>query len=472
MRRTLHVSLILIALLMVAQGVLAQQPNGVPVNTVEILDEYTVEPTSLSVSVNATGTLQPIRTVDLAFELISPVEEIYVQEGESVTEGDPLAKLAIEELEASLREAELALELQQLAFQALTDPPRDVDVAVAEASVAAAEAGIPAARRGPTQQQIAIAELQASLASNRLYQAQLQRDIVFDLNPEFRGGADRVYGVQSAVTQAEIGAQIATQNIDVTRTSGYGSGGAIASAEAQLIRAQVALEQLLRGPDEVEILKFQIQLEQAQTSVEQARIAVNRALLTAPFDGVIADSNLIVGELPPLGANSPALRLVDTSAYYVDIGIDESDVVNVQLGQPVALRLDALPEATVTGSISRLALVPSSNQGVVIYRARVTLDPTLEPIRIGMSATATITTNELQDILVLPNRFIRIDRESQTAFVTIERDGRFVEIPVTLGERNNDFSQITSGLDVGQRVIQLPGDTFGLADLIGGPPGN
>jgi HlyD family secretion protein len=182
-------------------------------------------------------------------------------------------------------------------------------------------------------------------------------------------------------------------------------------------------------------------------------------VLTAPFDGVIAVNNLRVGELPP--QTQPAMLLTDLSEYYVDLAIDETDIVNVEVGQPVELRLDALPDAEIVGRVTNVAVSPTIAGQLVTYRVRVTLDPTDEPVRIGMSATATIVVNEVDETLVLPNRFIRIDRTTQEAYVTIEREpGLFEEISVVLGARNETESEIISGLQAGQRVVLLPRAAF------------
>ncbi len=435
----------------------------------EIIDEFTVEPDSIVVTVTATGVIEPERSVDMGFETSAPVAEIIVQEGDSVQSGEVMARLSADDLEAALREAEIALELQQLALEALIEPPRQVEVAAAEAAVVAAEAAIPAAGTGPTSQQIEIARVQAELARNALWQAQLNRDNKDALDPQFRGGLPDIILTESGVFNAETDVQIADTNIRVLQQQGGGLG-AIASAEQQLVQAQIALEDLLNGPDEIDLLRFQIQLDEAELAVERARVALEQAELLAPFDGVVAQNNLTVGENPP--TTDPAIQVVDNSTFYVELAIDENDVVDIEIGQAVSLRLDALPEAEITGTIQRIAITPNPDSETVVYRARVAVAPTEANVRVGMSTTATITTQELQDVLVVPNRFIRIDRETQQAFVTVQRsEGRFEEIPVTLGERNNEISEITSGVEPGQRVVLVPRDAAGLgeaSDVLGG----
>src|SRR5690606_17484992 len=185
-----------------------------------------------------------------------------------------------------------------------------------------------------------------------------------------------------------------------------------------LVAAQVQLDRLLNGPDELELQQAELELKQAQLLVDLAQANLDRVTLVAPFDGVIASSDLIVGELPPA---SGAIEMIDDHEFYVDLAIDETEIADVQVGQPVNLTLDALPEASITGRISRVAQTPTRIGQVVTYMARVTLDPTLEPIRIGMNATATIQVQQLPDVLTLRNRFIRIDRATQQAYVTIQR---------------------------------------------------
>lgn len=451
LQRSFRVGLMILGVAFMMPVVASAQPP-VPV-TIE--EEYTAELTDLTVTVSATGTIQPKRTVDLFFNASSTVQEILVDEGDVVRNGDALAILEAETLEASLREAEIALQLQRLAYDALVAPPQAEDILAAEAAVAAAEAQIPAARTGASQQDIAIAELQSEIARNQLWQTQLNRDKLLDLNPEFRGGYSNQLSVESSVLQATYGVAIADAAIETTLRTG-GGPGPIAAAEAALIQAQVSLDRLLRGPDDVQLLQLEIQLDQAEAALESARVALDRAKLYAPFDGVIAEMNLEVGELP--SQTQPAVVLLDASAYYVDLLIDENDVVNIQLGQTVSFRVDALPEATIIGSIERLLMTPttSTTSEVVTYQARVRLNPSTEPIRVGMSTTAIITTKDLQDIIVVPNRFIRIDRQTRQAFVTIQNsNNQTEEIAVELGERNNEVSQIVSGLEQGQRIVRL-----------------
>jgi multidrug efflux pump subunit AcrA (membrane-fusion protein) len=106
-------------------------------------------------------------------------------------------------------------------------------------------------------------------------------------------------------------------------------------------------------------------------------------------------------------------------------------------------------------------VTPVLNGTLVTYPVRLTLDPTDAAVRVGMSATANVVVNQLEDVITVPSRFIRIDRASQQAFATIQReDGQFEEVPVELGVRNDSSIQIVGGLTEGQRIVILPRDSF------------
>lgn len=441
----------------------------------DVLDEATVALGDIALTVSATGSLAPARQLPLTFEITAPVVEIAASAGQFVEAGELIARVDATDLIATVEDAEIALEFQQLAFAALTAPPREVDIAVAEAAVTAAQASFNAAfQSGNNANQVEIARLQAELARNQLWQAQLQAEIPapslnIALPPEVPPEVQEVInelisgisfgqaGVpgqsQRALEQLEFGIQIADANF----ASAQGRGpdfASLNSANAARTQAQIALDRLTGGPDETRLQQTVIDLQQAELALEQARNLLSRAELRAPFDGVLVENNLTVGQLPPQGVS---VLLMDLSRYYLDLPVDETDIVQVAVGQPVEVLLDAFPGETFTARVTRVSQTPTRVGQLVTYLVQVELDPTDRPLRIGMSATARITTRQVDNVPILRNSFIRIDRATRRAFVTVERaPGRFSEVEVTLGVRNETFSEITSGLSVGDRVVLRP----------------
>ena len=468
LRNLIIVAIVVGVVIVALRGFSAQDGVTAQGNDQESLiqDETVVEVSDLDVTVNATGSIEPMRKVALAFELPSlPVEEVLIEAGQIVEQDDVLARLDSTDLEMSLRNAEIALEMQQVAYDALTAPSREEDIAVAEAALNAARASLNAAfAAGPDEYDRAIAEYQVELAKNALWQQQLQRDDLLN-PPDPPPGVPRSSipvlsetereRLENGLRQADYGVSVADAQSDAVANRGPDVAG-LGSANASIVSAETQLNRLIDGPSDREVARAQIAIRQAELGMELAQTNFDRTVLQAPFDGVVAATNLTVGELPPA---QNAVELVDASEFYVELAIDETEVVDIEVGQPVLLALDALPETQITGTITRVAQTPTRVGQVVTYAARVLVDPTLEPIRIGMNTTATIKVKELTDVLTLRNRFIRIDRATQQAFVTIQReDGRFEEVEVELGLRNETHSEIVSGLRAGQRVVLLPRD--------------
>jgi HlyD family secretion protein len=436
-----------------------------------IEDEIRVTTQEMVVTVSGTGPVSPAQQVDLFFELNAPVSEILVQEGQPVRAGDALARLDLVDLQLAVQQAQLNLDAQQASYDALIAPPRDVDIAAAEAAVQAAQAQSAAAASSGDPNAAAIADLNAQIAGNTVWQAQLARDLPFaaaqqiiddaaelGLPPPFSPPNNPADNVTDAIINAENGQAISEINAEAVANRPADVAG-LSAANAQLVSAQVQLDRLLNGPSDLELQVATVQLEAARNRLAQAQAALSRGEIVAPFDGIIADNNLVLGEAPP--TNQSAIQLINASSYHVDVAVDETDIVQLQVGQEVTLRFDALPESRVEGVVSRVALTPTRQGQLVTYVVRVALNPTLEPVRAGMTATTTIVVNQLTDALVVPNRFIRIDRTTGGAFVTIEpQPGVFEEIPVALGVRNENESQIVSGVEAGQRIVLLPRDAF------------
>jgi HlyD family secretion protein len=553
-RVLLYVPILVFVLGVMSLVTAIDQANRVPSSAqvaAQIVDEMRVERTDLRVSVSVAGAIQPIRQVPLAFQASGQVSENNAPVGASVEAGEVIARLDTTDLAALINDAKLALELQERAFEALTSPPREVDIASAEAALNAARAQYYAASAtAPSAEQREIAELQAQVARTRFWQLQLQRDGVADaasaltttdtgaaaftlpplpavtliqpidpsqfgtlptevldainaLNAQINGfnanindSINATVGglasglsasssgalsasleqtrlsleaqrqtLENTLGDAESGVRVAELNAASVAERGADSG-ALASARLGIIQAEIALDRLKNGASELQLAQVDLDVKSARLLLAQAEATVNNATLYAPFAGVIAQNNLKVGELPPQGV---AVLLMDTSTYVIDFQVDETDVVKLRDGQRVQVRVDALPDAEVYGTVTRIAYTPLRVGQLVTYTVRVTLDPTSAPLRVGMSVTGNIITEERLDVLTVRNRFIRFDNITRDAFVTVQNaDGTFAEVMVLLGKRNETTSEVISGLSEGQRVVLLPRGTAGVTGIFGG----
>lgn len=418
-----------------------------------------VERGDIRVVVSATGMIEPNRRLPMFFGATGTVAEVLVDEGQDVHAGDVLARLETQDYEFAVRDAELAFQLQQIAYDGLTGEPRPEDLAAAEAAVNAAGAQVAAAAELPPDSGERMAALQLELARNQLWQTQLQRDqsaLLQGLNlpVSIPGLVVAPAQAEASVSRSEYDVQIAEQQYAQAQNAEPNQAN-LAAARAGLLNAQANLDRLTSGADEVDLAIADAQLQMAYLGVALARYQLEQASLTAPFDGRVARLNLVVGEAPP--TTNAAVELIDTSSYYIDLAVDEIDISQVAVGQTVEVLLDALPNQPVPGRVSRVDEVGLDLGGVVTYRVRVTLEQAAAAIRVGMSATATIVVDEVSDVLRIPNRFITLDRRTQRAFVTVQdADGTVEQIEVRLGKRNETYSEILAGVNEGDELVLLP----------------
>ncbi len=422
--------------------------------TVQIAETGTVEVGTLTLTLDAAGSLTPADSRTLMFSVSAPVTEVLVQVGDTVQAGDILARLDTTDADQRIRVAELQLEQAQASLDSLLAPPTDLEIALAEAQVTLAQAQLYAASSNSSTDaiDIEIARLEEEIARNQLWQTQINRDQRVQME-EMRGDVTWVEQQEfdASVNNAEDSVTLAQMEYQDALNGGSTSYSSVASANASLVEAQANLESLLAGPTESQRRQAEIQVEQARLNLESARESLDNYVLTAPFDGIVAEQNLIVGVNPPA---TGAITLVDTSQYTIDLSIAESDVINVSEGQPVTINIQAFPDAEVTGVITTIDTVPTQDSQLVSYNAQVALNPAEVLLRPGMSATATIVLRQLDNVLLVPNRFISSDSVTGETVVTVETTpGTYETVPVTIGERSTTSSQILSGVEAGQTIV-------------------
>ncbi len=338
---------------------------------------------TLNETVESSGAISAERTAYLMFGTSGIVESVAVDVGDTVREGDTLAALDATDLALQVALRDDAVRIAQTTYDQLLTGASEREFAQAQANVAAAESQLTTARTNQTNapDQVTASCASAATAGNALdmartaYDAYLEAGFALDLNFTADPDAEAVTAyenAQSSYDAASAQCMIATNNA-------ANADAAVASAEANLVYANAVLADLLDGADMDQITIAAAQLEQAQTQLEQAQAALDRATLTAPFDGVITAVNIEDGQAA--GMTSAAITLVDTSAYYLSVDVDELDVMRLEIGQSAEIALEALDGQIIPGTLTRIAPAANPGSGVVTYNVRVDL------ILDGMTAT-------------------------------------------------------------------------------------
>ncbi len=464
-RRTIYVTLTLVLVAAVG-GVIfwrvrsRRQTEETPVRST------LVERGSMIVAVNATGSIKPEARVGLTFETPGRVAEVWVEEGDRVKSGEPLAQLFTDELELQIEQSESALAAAESQLAQLRAGPRPKEVEQAKANLRAAEAQVSAseARRdqlanGPTEAEIAAAEAQVVQARTNKEIAQDTYDLIEEEGTEKEYANYDLYTAKQALAAAEARLEdvLAGTSVDELRAAEAN----ISSAAAQRDAAQAQVEQLVAGATEEDIAEAQAQVEQARVALQVAEHTLKKATLRAPFDGIITEVNITPGELPP--TQKQPLVLLDDSAFHINTAVDELDVSRLREGQDVEVDIEALPEAGVTGSVKNISPVAALESealqsAVVAYDVVIDLDPTAAPLRADMTANATVIVEELSDVLQIPTWIVRVDRDTGKTYVHRRTGDDFERVNVELGVRYEGVAQVISGLSAGDEIVRLEDD--------------
>lgn len=441
MRRTL-VALIIVSTLAVAglwayQNFFAQAEEPVAER-----EEVTVEEGTLLAVVNATGMVLPERQTTLAFTGAGRVAEVLAEEGQVVQAGQVLARLETTDLEFAIEQAELALATAQTQYLRLQSPPSEYDIATAEAALESARAAYNKLLAGPSKEEIKVARTNLEQAEASLKQAQAAYDQVAD-RPDVG-----MLPQSLQLEQATIAFEAAQANFELTMRKP--TTAELASARSAVIQAESSLARLQEGVSEEEILLSQLQVQQAQLSLDQAQHQLEGTVLAAPHQGTITRVGIQEGELT---GGQPAFILTDLSRYHVEADVDEIDIGRVAVGQRATVALDALPGEGLVGEIDQIAPSAQTDTGIVSYGVTVSLLPTDALLRSGMTANVEIVTESRENVLLVPNRFVSIDRLTGRTFVDKLVGNEIQPVEIQVGLRDEAYSEVLAGLQDGDTIV-------------------
>lgn len=446
MRKFLLTTIILVAIAaLVIGGLRYIRLHRTP--TEEIIRTAVVQRGSIEAVVSASGSIAPERQVSLTFGAAGKVAKVRADEGDYVWEGQELARLDTDDIELQIAQAEYTLIMQQATLSQTIAGPSEADIAAARASLHSAQKALEKLKAGPDEKAVEIARLNWEIAKNALWQAQLERDAV--------RGNPAIPGHQKTIAEAQVGAaefRMWIAELQYKQAQEGPSPAEIAAAEAQVAQARATLDKLLRSPTDEEVAIAQARVDQARVSLEQARQLLEKSIITAPFAGTVVAVNIQEGEMAAAGV--PAIVLADLSRFHIDVDVDEVDIGQVQIGQPVSITVDALPGVELSGQVESIALVPTVQGGVVSYKVTIAIDPADAPLRTGMTANARILTKRLDNVLLVPNWAIRFDREAGKAYVEKQvGPDAYEQVEIKTGMRNERYSVVLSGLEEGDTVV-------------------
>ncbi|HLA88317.1 MAG TPA: HlyD family efflux transporter periplasmic adaptor subunit [Anaerolineales bacterium] len=321
----------------------------------------------------AEGRLEPIRATNLSFQVRGVVEQVLVKAGDTVSEGDVLARLA----NAGAAEAQLVLaqNAYDLLIRNASGERARLWQAYMETQVVRAQAEKKWEDLNVTAIEDRIEDAQAEIEDRKadLEDAQKEFDKYKDLdqdNSKRKNAEDDLEQAQEDLNQAMRDLEKEMRDRDTVRA-------AYEAALAAESEAKYQYEISLDGPNAD-------QLAFAKANLDAANDALSNYVLAAPFAGVVADVNVKAGE--QVGAETRAVSIADFSAWGVETtDVTELEVVKLVEGQKVIIRPDALSDLQLKGSVIEISNAYTQLGGDILYTVRIRVDETDSRLRWGMT---------------------------------------------------------------------------------------
>jgi HlyD family secretion protein len=453
----------------------------------------------LAASTTATGNIEAQREASLSLQVAGTVERVLVSEGDQVNAGDVLVQLQTSDLARAVANGEQNLIIQEANLAELLDSASDADMASAQAALESAQANladvvdgadqadIDAARAslsatqeayqdllaGPDANDIAQAKANLRNAEATLRQAQSDYDEVawrsdigqlpqaLELEQATNSYEVALANYNSTVEGAsadeleQARANVVQAQATLEKVLDSPTPAELAAAESQVTQAETTLSNLLDGASDEQIAIAQAQVEQARIDLAEVRENYADATLLAPFDGTVTAVHVAEGEL----ANGVVVELADSTNLQIVLDVDEVDIGDLRLGQPAVITLETWPDTEILGEITAIApRATAGSSAIVSYEVHLSLEETDLPLLIGMTADAELITAAREDVLLVPNQAITPDREANTYSVNRLVPGTngassSEQIEVTTGLKNDEFTEILSGLGAGDQVL-------------------
>ena len=243
---------------------------------------------------------------------------------------------------------------------------------------------------------------------------------------------------------------------------GYADEGTIKKADEDLALAEAKLSDAQREFDRLNNGNM-ADITAAQARVDGAQATINLARVIAPFAGTVTEAYPLPGD--QISAGATAFRLDNLSSLMVDVKVSEVDINNVSMGQPVTLTFDAILGREYHGEVIEVTQAGTSEQGVVNFTVTVELTDADSLVKPGMTAAVNIVVQEMQDVLLVQNRAVRLVDNQRVVYVL--ENGQPVKKGITLGSSSDTLSVIAGGeVNEGDLIILNPP-----ADFTPGPGG-
>ncbi len=394
------------------------------------------------------GTVSPARQQSLGFAGAGRVAEVTVRAGDTITQGQMLARQDTETLSLAVSQAQANVASKQAALDKLKAGASASDLTAANAAVKDAEVGLQNA------------QLNLSVTQSSSTVGQTVRDRQYEANWYEANYGESLQKFQAGkLSQERLDMDYNNMITAKDRLAAAQSNAVLAmnqanqqvvNAQEALRKARASLAELQAGASDADIKTAEANLQSAQLDLKEAELNLSGSTLIAPFSGKVLSVTSLAGDL--VSENTDVMTIADLTQLEVQTTVGQEDVTTVKTDQVATLTFDARPGETFGGKVSRIVPTRASTSGAVNYNVFVSLDKAPEGLLPGMTADADIVVAERKNVLTLPRRNIRA-RANATIQLQVVQGGQTVTRNVRTGLVGDLNVEILSGLAEGDQVV-------------------
>src|SRR5689334_13021276 len=369
-----------------------------------------VERGNLRNTVTATGALQAVTTVQVGSQASGTISALYadfnsvVKKGQVIAQLDPsTAKAQVDQANANLQQARASLANARAAVVNSQAGVRDAQAKslAASSTVQNTQAGVSGAEAN-----VAVLKAQQDDAMSLLKQQEslLKAGVI----------AQRDYDVaMTAYKTAEARYNQAISQLNQAKSTEQSSSTAgIAQSQAAIEQSKAQVQQ-----SQAQVGQAQAQVQQAEAALSLAQVNLSHTTITSPIDGIVVSRDVNVGQTVAASLSAPTLFTIanDLTQMQVIANIDQADIGLVEQAKSVKFSVDAFPGKDFDGKIQEMRLNPVNVQNVVTYNVVINVNNPEQTLKPGMTANLTITIDERNNVLKVPNAALRFRPQNANA---------------------------------------------------------
>ncbi|MBW8295748.1 efflux RND transporter periplasmic adaptor subunit [Sphingopyxis sp.] len=282
---------------------------------------------------------------------------------------------------------------------------------------------------------------------------------------------------QAQANVAKADNDLLIQQRNFTRRKSLAGNGFVSKADLDAADAQLSAARAAASVNRAQVSSARAQISQASAELSSAQLDLSRTRIIAPSSGVIINKLVEPGSTVTAGFQTPNLFEIatDITQMQIEASVDEADIGQVKVGQPVNFSVDSYPDTIFRATVRQVRQAAVENQNVVSYLVIAdvpNLDGKLLP---GMTANVDIITGSRPKVVRVPSSALRFrprtadlpdearDSEKKRSdgagkpghmvFVSTEDPYRPAMREVTIGVEGDEFTEIVSGLRPGEKIL-------------------